>query len=141
MKTPKLLAAVPILALSASAVIAWSAITRASQTEKPSEAVASDKDPSEEKVESPAEQARIARMDREKKRISERLGVSSPMEREFVNGKDILADVIASGYLIETTLDEVEAALKQASQTADLEDDKAALELMHRGTFRFFAPE
>jgi hypothetical protein len=138
MKTPKLLATIPILALSASAVIAWSAFSRASQADNAS---AKTNAPGKPISEAPADQARIARMEAEQKRLAERLRVSSPMEREIVNGKDLLADAVSSGYLIEVTAEQVEKALQDASLTATLEDDKAALDLLHRGTFRFFAPE
>ena len=138
MKTPKLLAAVPILALSASAVIGWSAITRASQTDaatpdRKAEATSEAKDP--------AVEARIARMEEEQKRIADRLGMSAPMEIELIDGVDPVMEAMQKGLIIEATLEEVEAALAKAAATPDTADDIEAHRLKHGGSYRYFVPE
>ncbi len=140
MKTPKLLAAVPILALSASAVIGWSAITRASQADQ-SAAGGTSPDATSSEAEAPVDQARIDRMEAERKRIAERVGMSAPMEVELVNGKDPIREAVENGFIVEATLEEVEAALAAALRTSDLEDDIAAQRLKHQGSYRYFEPE
>lgn len=80
-------------------------------------------------------------MEREQKRIVARLQISAPMEIELENGIDPVAEAYRSGYIVDATLEEVEAALKAAAATPELEDDKAALRLRHRGSYRFFAPD
>lgn len=144
MKTPKLLAAVPILALSASAVIAWSAVTRASQ---PGLALgrAVGADLISAKPVTPAEKEmaarRIARMEEEQKRIADRLGMSAPMEIELVNGIDPVTEALNDGFIVEATLEEVEAALAKAAATPETTDDVEAYRLAHRGSYRYFEPE
>jgi hypothetical protein len=73
-------------------------------------------------------------------RIGRRLGMSAPMEIEKFDGRDPVDDLVASGFIIEATLEEVESALAAAAATPDLEDDKRALDLKQRGSYRFYAP-
>lgn len=87
-----------------------------------------------------AKTAAIVRMEKEQARIAARLGMSAPMEIETVNGRDPVAELIQSGFVIEATLEQVESALAAAAATPDPEDDQYALELKHRGSYRFFAP-
>ena len=83
----------------------------------------------------------LAAMEKEQKRIVDRLQISAPMELELENGVDPVLEAYRSGYIVDATLEEVEAAMKAAAATPELEDDKAALRLRHRGSYRFFAPE
>ena len=142
MKAAKLLAAVPILALSASAIIAWSAFTRA---ETPSEIIGGTLSVPGS-VESsrpldPAEEARVSRMEARINLIASRLGMAAPMEKGFPYEERMIARNLADGTIVEVTLEEVEAAVAAAATTPDTQDDIAAERLKHCGSYRFFAPE
>lgn len=77
----------------------------------------------------------------EQKRIQERLQISAPMEIELENGVDPVLEARENGFIIEATLEEVEAALAAAAKTTDPQDDLTAQELKHRGSYRFFTPD
>lgn len=128
------LAVIPILALSTSAIIGWSAVTRA-ETEPANTAVGDFAGAMEE---SPANQARIAQMKYKKADIIERVGMSAPMELPEPGEHDFIAKAKEMGWIIDTTLEQVEAALKAAAATPSAEDDIAAMRLAHRGSYRFF---
>lgn len=134
------LAVVPILALSASAIIGWSAITRASQADQ-TVPMDTESEGASGKAEPSVDRARIDRMEAEQRRIAERLGMSAPMEIELVNGIDPVVEALENGFIIEATLEEVEAALAKAAATPQKEDDIEAYRLVHRGSYRFFEPE
>jgi hypothetical protein len=138
MKTPNILKVIPIIALSISAIFGWSAITRASQTEA---STAKDIAPSTPDQAFPVDSDRVAQMDREINRIASRLGVSAPMEdSQLIDSREIqrMAD---EGFIVDVTLEEVEAAVSAAAKTPETGDDIDALVLKNRGSYRFFAPE
>ncbi len=89
-----------------------------------------------------ADTAREQRMKQQAQRIMSRLGMSAPLDAtettDPATGIDAIHELYDSGFIIPATLEEVEAALKAAARTADPEDDKAALILKHRGSYRFF---
>jgi hypothetical protein len=62
------------------------------------------------------------------------------MEQQLENGLDPVEEARENGFIIEATLEQVEAALAAAATTPDLEDDKRALDLKHRGSYRFYSP-
>ena len=137
MKTPKLLAAVPVLTLSASAVIGWSAITRASQTDKTSEAMSSSHDPSDKKS-----AAMRVKLDRASAKVRDRLHMSCMIEVSDDPAEEAeIAELFRSGWIIEATVEDVEAARQAATATPGLEDDAAAQALAHRASCRFFFKE
>lgn len=82
----------------------------------------------------------IANMDRDAITVLKRVGVAAPMELDLDNGVDPIEEAVKNGFIVEATLAQVEAALAAAAATPDLEDDKRALELRHRGSYRFFSP-
>lgn len=82
----------------------------------------------------------VARMDHQIKEVEQRVHMSAPMELRLENGRDPIAEAVASGFIIETTLEEVEAALAAAAATPEPEDDQRAMALKHRGSYRFFSP-
>lgn len=49
-----------------------------------------------------------------------------------------IMELYNSGWIIQATVDEVEAALQAAAATPDTEDDRAALVLAHRASCRYF---
>ena len=142
MKASKLLTAVPILALSASAIIAWSALTRA---ETPSEIVAGTLS-APDSVESslsldPAEDARVSRMDARINLLASRLGMAAPMEENSLLDSEDLRRKYAEGMIVDATIEQVESAISAAAKTPGTGDDIDALILKHRGTYRYFAPD
>jgi hypothetical protein len=96
---------------------------------------------SDQTISETAEARAINAMEREQRRIAERVGMSAPMEIELVNGVDPIQEIMNDGFIMEATLEEVEAALSAALKTPTLNDDKAAHRLKHRGSYRFFAPD
>ena len=119
---------IPILsAAMALTAVAWSAI--AISTEEPSTA---------EKNET---RDRVALMDRKQAEISKRVGMSSCLEISDAGGEDFVATALEKGLIVEATLEEVEAALKAAAATPQREDDLAAMNLAHWGSYRFFVDE
>lgn len=119
-----------VIAISATSILGWSVRG----------APASEPDGSTESVKK-EETGAIQRMKAEQKLISERLHITAPMEIEFVNGIDPVMEAYENGFIIEATLEQVEAALDAAANTPDEEDDLEALELKHRGSYRFFSSE
>lgn len=81
---------------------------------------------------------RVAAMDRKQGEISRRVGMSSCLEISNAGGEDFVAMAQEKGLIVEVTLDEVEAALKAAAATPQREDDLAAMNLAHWGSYRFF---
>ncbi len=81
-----------------------------------------------------------AKLDHDQKQVRDRVGIAALMEVDPDAGPDLVAEGVRSGYIIEVTLEEVEAALASAAATPDPEDDKRALDLRHRGSYRFFSP-
>lgn len=84
------------------------------------------------------EEAASQRMDSRKKSILKRIGMSAPLERPDPGQPDFVADAQETGWIIESTLEEVEAALHAAGSTPSNEDDIAAMRMAHRGSYRFF---
>jgi hypothetical protein len=72
--------------------------------------------------------------------VQERVHMAAPMEQQLENGLDPVEEARENGFIIEATLEQVEAALAAAATTPDLEDDKRALDLKHRGSYRFYSP-
>jgi hypothetical protein len=126
---------IPIIALTSLAAFCWTAVAAPEKQDSAREAEITPESPAEK------EAAAIQRMETEQERISERLQISAPMEVELVNGVDPVMEAYENGFIIEATLEQVEAALAAAAKTPDLEDDLKALELKHRGSYRFFAPD
>lgn len=52
-----------------------------------------------------------------------------------------ILELYRSGWIINATVDEVDAALKAAEKTPELEDDVAARVLAHRASCRYFFSE
>ncbi len=96
----------------------------------------------EERIPNRKSAADIRRMEKQAKDIFERVGMSSSLDAtettDPVTGVDVIQELYDCGYIIPVTLEEVEAALKAAQLTPDPEDDIAAQELRHRGSYRFF---
>lgn len=95
-----------------------------------------------ERISKTMDQARVQMMKQQEKRIIERLGISAPLDADETTdpatGVDSIQELYDSGFIIPATLEQVEAALTAAALTPDPEDDKAALILKHRGSYRFF---
>lgn len=85
------------------------------------------------------EKEKFAKLDLDIADVQRRVKISAPMEL-VEDGPDAIAEAVANGFIVEATLEEVEAALTAAAATLDEEDDKRALELRHRGSYRFFSP-
>lgn len=82
---------------------------------------------------------KMAAMAMEKNRIRNRLQITAPMELDAVNGVDPVTEATENGLIVEATLEEVEAALQAAAATPGTDDDKAAMQLRHRGSYRFYS--
>jgi hypothetical protein len=104
----------------------------------------------DESLSSPASRKRIDRGDADKSEadlrnqldlaasnIRSRVGMSSCLEVSD-EGDDSIEEAYRSGWMIEATLEEVEAALSAAAETPEVDDDIAAARLAHRGTYRYF---
>ena len=87
------------------------------------------------------EDAAVARMEEQKAEIITRVGMSAPMELPEAGEEDFIEKAREEGWMIEVTLEEVEAALKAAAATPSHEDDIAAMRLAHRGSYRFYLDE
>lgn len=90
--------------------------------------------------EPPTAAADLAAMNADIQEVQEKVGMAAPMERQLENGVDPIEEARESGFIIEVTLEQVEAAIAAAAATEDPEDDKRAFELKHRGSYRFYAP-
>lgn len=73
--------------------------------------------------------------------VQDTVEMSAPMELEYEAGVDPVVEAYDLGVIVDVTLEQVEAALAAAALTPEIEDDQAALELKHRGTYRFFCGE
>jgi hypothetical protein len=80
----------------------------------------------------------IEAMEAAQEEILETLEISAPMELELEGGVDPVMEAMEKGFIIETTLEEVVAAIAAAEATPDPEDDIAAFKLKCRGSYRFF---
>jgi len=94
-------------------------------------------------VESPAAQITAEKkMNRKAEKVRSRLGIPAPMDAsettDPITGYDPMLELHQSGLIVPATLEEVEAALEAAAATPDPEDDRAALRIKHRGSYRFF---
>lgn len=122
---------IPILSTAlALTAAAWSAL--AFSAEEPATA--------EEAAAVEKAQAR-GRMVSKQQDIIKRLGMSAPMELPEPGEVDFVAEAQANGWIVEATLEEVEAALKAAAATPSPDDDAAAMRLVHRGSYRFYLDE
>ena len=100
--------------------------------EAPGGAVSTDElESREEPVNEEALEAAIAE-------VGDRVQMSAPMAIEIDAGVDPVLEAVSLGLIVEATLEQVEAALAAAAATPDPEDDLRALELKHRGSYRFF---
>jgi hypothetical protein len=76
------------------------------------------------------------------KQIRDRLGVAAHIDVadavDPMTGYDPVIELYEDGFIIPATIEEVEAALKAAAQTPEIEDDQAARRLKNRGSYRFF---
>ncbi len=82
------------------------------------------------------------KMDRAAANVRERLHMSAMLEVSDDSAEEAeIAELYRSGWIIEATVEEVEAALKAAAATPSLEDDIAAQILAHRASCRFFFKE
>ena len=84
---------------------------------------------------------RVELMDRKKLEIGKRVGMSSCLEISDAGEKGLVTMALEQGLILEVTLEEVEAALKAAAATPQREDDLAAMNLAHWGSYRFFLDE
>jgi hypothetical protein len=95
-----------------------------------------------ERISGAEDQSLTLQMKQQESRIVHRLGMSAPLDAaettDPATGVDSIQELQDSGFIIPATLEQVEAALKAAAHTPDSEDDKAALILKHRGSYRFF---
>ncbi len=85
--------------------------------------------------------AAVARMEEQKAEIITRVGMSAPMELPEDDEEDFVTEAQKIGWIVEVSLDEVEAALKAAAATPSHDDDIAAKRLAHRGSYRFYLDE
>lgn len=83
----------------------------------------------------------LEKIDEQTEIVSSRVGMPVLMELSSALEDDFVEKGIASGRIIDVTLEEVEAALQAAAQTEGVEDDIAAQLLKHRGSYRFILPE
>lgn len=72
--------------------------------------------------------------------VQERVHMAAPMEQQPENGVDPVEEARENGFIIEATLEQLEAAPAAAAAPSDPEDDKLALDLKHRGSYRFYSP-
>lgn len=129
---------VPILVLTGGAALCWSAFALGAD---PINHTPRTKDEASLAEANTKLLIEVARMDHEKLKISSRLGMSAPMEIDVEGGPDPVMALYDAGVIVEVTLEEVEQALAAAVSTPGVEDDKMALDLKHRGSYRFFAPD
>ena len=115
--------AIPITALFAVGSLTWATLAMSKEESNPS-----------------SQQTAAVEMDKEQAFISERVHMAAPMELVLENGVDPIDEAVRSG-IIDATLEEVEAELSAAASTPDLQDDRDAIELKHRGSYRFFFEE
>lgn len=125
----------PLFALCSLVALASSLEEQTTTTKEESSASA-------ERISKTTDQSRTQQMKQQEKRIIQRLGISAPLDADETTdpttGTDSIQELYDSGFIIPATLEQVEAALQAAAQTPDPEDDKAALVLKHRGSYRFF---
>lgn len=116
----KLRYTLPIASTLVVTIFAW--VTTAKSQEPPAE----------------AEETPSQRMEARQQEIFERIGLPAPMELPEPGEPDFAAEAIESGWIMEVTLEEVEAALEAAKATPSREDDVVAMRMAHRGSYRFF---
>ena len=120
------------LVIASSLALSWGVLSFAEGT---SENTPMSRTPSEDDLRN---NLSLGAMEKEQKMIVDRLQISAPMELELENGIDPVAEAVENGFIVEATLEEVEAALAAAAATPELDDDQAALTLKHRGSYRYF---
>jgi hypothetical protein len=76
-------------------------------------------------------------LDRVASEIRSKTGMSSCLEISE-DGDHSVEEAYAAGWIVDVTLQEVEAALKAAAATPGFDDDIAAKRLAHRGSYRYF---
>lgn len=69
--------------------------------------------------------------------IESRVGVSACLEL-LEEGNNAIEEAYDSGWIIDVSLEDVEAALEAACKTPELEDDIEAARLAHRGSYRYY---
>ena len=84
----------------------------------------------------PSEEVQLAQ---DIKEVETRVGMSAPMEAEIINGVDPVAESADLGWLIDVTIDQVEAAVDSAAATPGNDDDIEAMRLKHQGSYRFYS--
>jgi hypothetical protein len=132
-----------ILATFASAVVAVSAYElTSSEPSNPSPPTKRDAPQADAAREREMNERMNLRMKAQARLITGRLGISAPLDAtettDPATGIDVIEELHASGFIIPVTLEEVEAALQAAALTPETADDRAALILKHRGSYRFF---
>jgi hypothetical protein len=82
------------------------------------------------------------KLDRAANNVRERLHMSVMIEASDDPVEEAeIAELYRSGWIIDATVDQVEAAIKAAVATPTLEDDIAARILAHRASCRYFFKE
>lgn len=82
------------------------------------------------------------KLDLATKNVRERLHMSAMLEASDDPAEEAeIAELYRTGWIIEATVEQVEAALKAAAATPSLEDDVAARVLAHRASCRYFFKE
>ena len=83
-----------------------------------------------------------AKLDKAEKNVRDRLHMSAMLEvTDDAGVEQNMAYLHRSGWIINATVEDVEAARKAAAATPSLDDDKIAEELAHRASCRFFYSE
>ncbi len=91
-------------------------------------------------LDSPSRDAGLeqAVLDEAKTEVQARVEMSAPMEAEIEAGVDPVVEAVRLGVIIDASLSDVETALASAAASPDPEDDLRALDLKHRGSYRFY---
>lgn len=95
-------------------------------------------DPTETSAQQAAEMR--VKLDHAASEIRTRLNMSSALEilPEEENEENIPAKLLEEGWIVEASVEQVEAALKAAVATPETTDDIPAARLAHRASCRFF---
>ncbi|MES2995810.1 MAG: hypothetical protein V4733_03275 [Verrucomicrobiota bacterium] len=74
--------------------------------------------------------------------IRRRIGMPVQLVAGVDPGMDAeIEEMRRTGWLVDVTVEEIEAVLQAAAATSEIEDDQAATELAHRASCRFFLNE
>ena len=138
----KLITIVPMAALG-MAFATWH-VYASSDVSLPSDQAAHKRSslPESQEKNLPVERSKSERqefMDQEGMEITRRVGIAAALNLPEEGGEDPLIEAVKNGFIVEITLAEVEDALAKAAATPDSDDDKQALILRHRGSYRFFS--